>query len=179
MVELTKPNAARLAFKIAAGADPHLGFVVLYPDGSLGATDGVSLVLSMGAHDADMLDPLYVAPVGRLHLSGTAHSYALDLAEGVLVERRPRSEASTEVRVSKGEAVPDLHRAMPGSLTPWPDEAPLFDSIIAGRVASEYGLERGVWTRGPGLHRVYLSDAEEGDTVMLAGISRGEVTNAD
>jgi len=142
VIELTKPNAARLAFKIAAGADPHLGFAALYPDGSLGATDGVSLVLSMGAHDADMLDPLYVAPVGRLHLSGTAHSYALDLAEGVLVERRPRSEASTEVRVSKGEAVPNLHRAMPGSLTPWPEEAPLFASRNLSRGGDECGLRQ-------------------------------------
>lgn len=174
MIEFSKPNAVRLALKIAVSAEPHLGYMALHPDGSVGATDGVALVHSVDAHDADVDRPLYVRPTGRLHLSSTADSYALNLTDGVLIERRPRSEATTEVSVSRGESVPDTHRAVPGRLTPEAGEAPPFDSIIAGRLASDYGLARGVWRRGPWSDRVYLEGTDEGDMVVLAGIRRSE-----
>lgn len=163
---------------MARNADEHLGYVVLYPDGSLGATDGVSMLMSRDAHDADVDSPLYIKGEGSLSLSKTADSYALSDDMVHLIERRPRSEATFDVSVQRGVKMPDLHRAVPTHLTPVAGEAPAFDSIVGGRIASDYGLDRGVWSRGPWADRVYLEGVDEGDLIVLAGIRR-EVTNED
>lgn len=146
-------------------------FVALYPDGSIGATDGVALVHSSGAHDADVAQPLLVRPV-RASLSSGSTAYRLSDCLTELVEVRPRSEATIDVSVETGARIPSIHKAVPGNLTPVAGEIPLFDSIIAGRLASDYGLKRGVWVKGPWSDRVYLSGVEEGDLVVLAGIRR-------
>lgn len=171
VITFSKPNATRLALKIAAGSQ-LAPYMVVYPDGSVGATDGVCMVLSRGAHDADMLEPLYVSPSGSLPVSKGSLSYYLDDSMDEMVEVRVRSESRFPVTVSRDGKAPRLHNALPGHLTPVAAEMPLFDSILGGKIAADYGLKRGVWRKGPWDDRVYLDDVDEGDTVVLAAIRR-------
>lgn len=170
MIEIRKANALRLALRMAQHAPEHLGVVALYPDGNLAATDGISLVFSRDAHESEV--PLSIRPGRALPVSKTADSYALDVGESQLVERRPRSEGRIDVEVLRGIDLPKVYVAIPTHLTPVAGEAPPFDSIVAGRIATDYGLERGVWRRGPWDDRVYLEGVDDGDTVVLAGVRR-------
>ena len=172
MIEIRKPNAFRLAFKVASRADDHLGYVAIYSDGSLGATDGISAVISADAHDCEV--PLFVKPEGSIALSKTADLYQISDDLCTLIEHRPRSEATFDISVQRGLRFPPLHKLVPGHLTPEAGEAPPFDSILAGRLASDYGLDVGVWRRGPWRGRVYLEGTDDGDIVVLAGIIREE-----
>lgn len=170
-INLHNPSATRLAFKIAHGADDHLSWVKLSPDGALYATDGRALVRSYGAHDADLADPLYVRLVGSPSFSRTAESFYLDLDLMILVEERPRSQAQYGLEARTGVDFPPVENLNPGRLSN-PSAAPLFDSIRGGRIASDYGLELGVW--GPSLvpDTVELLNTDDTDLVLLAGVRK-------
>lgn len=175
-IRIQSVRAARLAFKVAHGADEHLGWVKLTPDGSLYATDGVLFVRSHEAHDADMDGPLYVKLLGNPTFSKTAEAFDLDVEDLVLIEHRPRSEARHDVKVYAGDLdYPPVENLNPGRLADF-HAAPLFDSIRAGRAASDYGMDIGVW--GPSLvpDAVQLVNVDGGDLVVLAGI---RVANGD
>lgn len=176
MIQLCKPKAVRLAIKISQSREnlfrDSMGYVVLYPDGSLGSTDGVCMVHSKDAHDADIDEPLFFRPLSSVPLSTSAVSYSIGDDLCSMTESRPRSEQTFDIETSRGVRMPSLHKALPGSMTPVAGETPLFDSVIGGRIASDYGLKRGVWLKGPWSDRVYLDMTDEGDTVVLAEIRR-------
>lgn len=168
-IEVTAVRAARLAFKVASGAEDHLGWVKLSPDGAIYATDGKAFVRARAAHNADLAEPLYVRLVGNPSFSRTAEGFTLDLDLMVLTEHRPRSEAQYNLEARTAVRFPLVENLNPGRLSS-PTAAPLFDSIRGGRIASDYGMELGVW--GPSLvpDTVELLNTDDGDLVLLAGV---------
>lgn len=173
MIKFHNASATRLAFKIASWADGNLGHVMLDADGSMWATDGYVMIRSLNAHDAEITKPIYVS-CSKTTFSASPEGFSLDIQEGVLIEHRPRSESSFEVAIKRGIRFPNVRNAIPNHLVisrqGVKTDTPHFDSIIAGKVAHEYGLKRGVWVAGSGVNRVYLHGVEDTDLVILAGI---------
>lgn len=173
MIELHNTRATRLAFKIASWADGNLGHVMLDPDGSMWATDGFVMIRSVQAHDAEVTKPIFVSPK-KTTFSVNPEGFSLSTEEGVLIEHRARSEASFDVEIKRGIRFPNVRNAIPNHLNISrkgdKTDMPHFDSILAGKVAHEYGLKRGIWVAGSGVNRVYLKDLDDGDLIILAGI---------
>lgn len=173
MIELNNARATRLAFKIASWAEDNLSYVMLDPDGSMWATDGYVMIRSLQAHDAEITKPIFVSSK-KTTFSANPERFSLSVEDGTLTEHRARSEASFDAEVRRGIRFPNVRNAIPNHLVVSQKGAktdtPHFDSILAGRVAHEYGLKRGVWVAGSGVNRVYLKDVEDTDLVMLAGI---------
>ncbi|MCA1807428.1 MAG: hypothetical protein LC687_06245 [Actinobacteria bacterium] len=171
VIELMKANAVRAALRIASMAPAHLSVVALYPGGRLVATDGVVMVASEDAHDADISEPLFLRPTSARKGSASAESYRLDIEGGRLIEVRPRSENDIPVEVERGLEYPPYSKLLPSHLSRT-HSPPLFDSIIAGRVAEAYGLELGVWGGCHLENAAALAGVEDGDTVVIAGVKR-------
>lgn len=170
MIELPNANATRTAFKLASRTKGEMGHVMLTPDNKLFATDGFAMIVSSEAHDAELTEPMFVSPPTGLSLSKSALGYKLDVAVGALVEERSRSEVSGSVEVKRGLRFPDVYSRIPSHLTREAGDTPDFDSIKAGRIASDYGLDVGRWVKGAWQDVVWLYGTEETDMVMLAGL---------
>lgn len=173
-IVLHKIRAARLAFKVAAWAPDGLGYVKLSPDGSLYATDGLVMVKAAECHAGTFARPLFLSARSRFTVSKTAERLELFVGDGTLVESRPRSSESYAVDVEKDVSFPSVETLIPGHLAEL-RSPPLFDSILGGKVADAYGLERGVWAASRVPRAVQLLDTDVGDIVVLAGIRRGSV----
>lgn len=168
MIELPNVNATRTAFKLASRFKGETGNVMLAPDHKMFATDGFAMIVSNNAHDADLTEPMFVSsPVG-LSFTKSALGYKLNVEEGTLVEERPRSEISGNVEIKRGLRFPDVYSRIPSHLTRMAGETPDFDSIKAGRIASDYGLDVGRWVKGAWDDVVWLYGTEETDMIMLA-----------
>lgn len=174
MIRLTKPPAVRAALTIAHGAWENLAVVRLDPDGTLWATDGVVIIRSKEAHDADISEPLYVGAPKSYRTNGGEVGYRLDVGEGVLIEERPRSEREWQVEVSRGRPYPNVAAVMPGNLAKRMVTSPVFDSIRGGKVAEAYGLSLGVWGPGHKKDFVELEGLDDGDTIIMARVRRTE-----
>lgn len=170
MIQLPNVNATRTAFKIASRFKGETGNVMLAPDGKLFATDGFAMIVSKEAHDGDLTEPMFVSPPVGLSFSKSALGYQLDVAEGALIEERPKSEVSGSVEVKRGLSFPDVYGRIPNHLSREAGETPDFDSIKAGRIASDYGLDVGRWVKGAWEDVVWLYGTEETDMIMLAGL---------
>lgn len=170
MIQIQKPEAMRTALVIAKGANAGLQWVRLDPDGTLWATDGVALIRSLGAHTGDIQQTLYVSAPEGYRPNGNETGYQLDVSECLLKEERPRSSRDWTVRVSRDVSYPAVAKVIPNHLQGKATTRPDFDSIIGGRLAEAYGLQRGVWVAGAHKDRVYLQGVEEGDAVILAGL---------
>jgi len=192
MIHLGKPKAVRAALTIAHGASTvmkHVGHgpedvlvdrgdynimahVRLDPDGVLWATDGVAVIRSLDAHDADISEPLYIECPQGYRVNGGEVGYTLDVAEGTLTEARPRSERVWQVNTRTRVRYPPVARLMPGNLTERALVYPQFDSIRGGKLAEAYGCPIGLWLPGHREDLVELVDLDEGDTIYLASVRR-------
>lgn len=167
-IELYNPEATRLAFRLAQSGEDHLKWVYLSSDGTLFASDGFAMVMSKQSHEIER--DLYVRMTKYTRLSTSGASYTIDTDADTLTEHRPRSQETYGIELTEYVPFPNVYRRIPHRLTSWPKEIPPFDSIRAGKIAGDYGLERGIWYGGPGTDAVHLSDVGPNDLVILAAV---------
>lgn len=171
MVNINKIQAVRLASLFCLREKgSNFGYFCLRPDGSLVATDNTGLIHASDAHDADIEETLFVKPSKQI--ASSTIEVSIDVAEGVLIERRAKSESLMRVEIANGLKYPDVSRYLPNHLAEKLDPAFGFDSIYGGKIASTYGLDRGFWRQNLGSRSVVLDDTSDGDTVVLGGMTR-------
>ncbi|MCA1806685.1 MAG: hypothetical protein LC687_02310, partial [Actinobacteria bacterium] len=149
-------------------AEDHLSWVHLASDGWMFATDGYGLLLSKNAHDAEQ--DVYIKALSRARMSQTGERYEILTDEDTLIEYRSRSQERYDVEIASDVKYPGVHRRVPTHLTAWPKAIPPYDSIRAGKMAADYGLNRGIWTGGPSEDSVHLLGVADTDLVILAAV---------